>query len=109
MPYTPGGGYPDLAQIRAWIQVPATVLPDEQLEVIAAAEQVAQSRLDWGGGDLPADASAAFYRRVARSCAAKGIPLGILAADAEYGTVRMNRVDSEIERLEAPYLVPVIA
>jgi hypothetical protein len=107
--YDDTGGYPTLAQIRAWIQVPATVLDDEQLGWVAAGEQANQSRLEWGGGDLPDDAHQAFLRRVARSTAAKGIPLGIMAADAEWGTVRLSRWDSEIERLEAPYVVPVFA
>lgn len=109
MSYTPGGGYPELEDIRAWVQVPATVLPDEQLEWVAAGEQQAQSSLDWGEGDIPDDARNAFLRRVARAVAAKGIPLGILAADAEYGTVRLAQWDGEIVRLEAPYVVPVIA
>jgi hypothetical protein len=107
--YVPGAGYPTLTELRDWIQVPATVLSDEQLDVVAAAEQSAQDFLDWGVGDLPDDAAAAFYKRVARAVAAKGVPLGILAADAEYGTVRLSRFDPEVARLEAPYVVDVIA
>jgi hypothetical protein len=109
MAYDESGGYPTLVQVRAWIGVPATVLSDEQLGWIAAGEQTAQTVLDWGELDLPDDAHQAFLRRVARTTAAKGIPLGILAADAEYGTVRMSRLDWEIDRLESSYVVPVIA
>ena len=109
MTYYSGSGYPDLAEVRTWLKVPATILPDAELEVIAAAEQTHQARLDWGAGELPADALAAFYRRCARNAAAKNIPLGILAADAEYGTVRLSRWDAEVERLEAAYVSPVIA
>jgi hypothetical protein len=109
MTYDAAGGYPSLAEIRGWIQVPATVLDDTELEWVAAGEQTAQAVLDWGAGDLPDDAHQAFLRRVARSVAAKGIPLGILAADAEFGTVRLSRWEPEIDRLEAPYVVPVIA
>jgi hypothetical protein len=109
MAYIPGGGYPSLGEIRSWIQVPATVLSDAELGWVAAGEQTAQAPLDWGTGDLPDNARQAFMRRVARSVAAKGIPLGILAADAEYGTVRLSRWEPEIDRLEAPYVVPVIA
>jgi hypothetical protein len=109
MSYQAAGGYPALAEVRAWLKVPATILPDTELEVIAAAEQATQVHLDWGSGELPADARAAFYRRCGRAAAAKNIPLGILAADAEYGTVRLSRWDSEVERLEAAYVSPVIA
>ena len=109
MSYQPVGGYPTLAELRSWLKMPATILPDPELEVIAAAEQAHQQRLDWGAGELPADALAAFYRRCARNAAAKNIPLGILAADAEYGTVRLSRWDAEVERLEAAYVTPVVA
>jgi hypothetical protein len=109
MSYQPAGGYPTLAELRTWLKVPATILPDAELLIIAAAEQASQRRLDWGAAELPADALAAFYRRCARHAAAKNIPLGILAADAEFGTVRLSRWESEVERLEAPYISPVIA
>ena len=108
--YVPGAGYPTLAEIRAWLKTPATVLDDSQLDVIAGAEQFAQTHLlAWPDGDAPADLVAAFYRRCARHAAAKGIPLGILGADAEYGAVRLSKWESEVDRLEAPYFVPVIA
>lgn len=110
MAYAPGAGYPDLATLRAWLKVPATVLPDDQLDVAAAAEQTAQGRLSWGAGlDLPADALGAFNRRVARHIAARGVPLGVLGTDSEFAAVRLTRWDPEIERLEAPYVVPVVA
>ena len=112
--YVPSGGYPDLATIRSWIQVPATVLADAELEKVAGAEQEAQAFLDWGSTvdaplDIPDGIYQAFLRRVARHCAAKGVPLGILSADPEYGTVRLSGWDAEIVRLEAPYVVVVIA
>lgn len=108
--YTPGAGYPDLAAIRAWLKTPATVLPDTELETIAGAEQTAQSHLSFDTTvDAPDDLVAAFYRRCARHAAAKSIPLGILGADAEYGAVRLSKWESEVDRLEAPYYVPVIA
>jgi hypothetical protein len=109
MNYQPVGGYPTLAELRTWLKVPATILPDAELEVIAAAEQAQQAHLDYGAGELPGDALAAFYRRCARHAAAKNIPLGILAADAEFGTVRLSRWESEVERLEAGYVSPVVA
>ena len=108
--YSPGAGYPDLATLRAWLKVAATTLPDPELDVIADAEQYAQTHLlAWPDGDAPPDVVAAFYRRVARHAAAKAIPLGILGADAEYGAVRLSKWESEVDRLEAPYFVPVVA
>jgi hypothetical protein len=109
MTYQDVGGYPTLAELRTWLKVPATILPDAELGIVAAAEQAAQQRLDWGAGELPADALAAFYRRCARHAAAKNIPLGIIAADAEFGTIRISRWESEVERLEAAYVSPVVA
>lgn len=239
MTYAPGNGYPDLATIRGEIGVPATVLPDEQLEPIAAAEQdgvdrnyewVGQAPLmtvdpDWsalwqystsnvmadpgsrhfradgssgaatqfamsvtdnegtdqraglaaltagqqytvrsttsstnwatytiGGtvdlttwfrldvapfehgpdttlpsgndrmlfdfaaqhamaasGTLPEKLYGVFIRSVARAVAARGVPLGILAADAEYGTVRLSMRDSEITRMGGQYRKRVFA
>lgn len=98
--YDPTGGYPDLATLRGEIGVPATVLPDEQLEAIAGSEQEGtNSAYEWGGGDLPDRLYQVFLRSVARAVAARGVPLGILAADAEYGTVRLSMRDSEITRL----------
>lgn len=108
--YVPGAGYPPLDDVRAWLKVAATVLPDPQLDVIAGAEQFAQTHLlEWPEGDVPPDLVAAFYRRCARHAAAKSIPLGILGADAEYGAVRLSKWESEVDRLEAPYFIPVIA
>ena len=109
MAYAPGAGYPELADLRATLKVPATVLPDDQLDVVAAAEQAAQRRLDWGTGDLPADALGGFIRRCQRHIAARGVPLGVLGTDSEFGAVRLTSWDAEIDRLEAPYAVPVVA
>jgi hypothetical protein len=109
--YVPGAGYPDLAAIRSWLKVAATTLPDDELDVIAGAEQFAQTHLlSWPVEfDAPPDVVAAFLRRCARHASAKAIPLGILGADAEYGAVRLSKWESEVDRLEAPYFVPVIA
>ena len=107
--YAPGAGYPDLEAIRDWIMVPATSLADADLELIAGAEQSLQATgLEWSETDAPDPIVAAFMRRVARAVAAKGIPLGILAADAEYGTVRLSRWDAEIERYEGAYFPTVV-
>jgi hypothetical protein len=111
MAYDPSGGFPTLIEIREWLQTPATVLPDAQLEKIAGAEQGAvYAGYVWITADgLPDGLYGVFMRLVARSAAAKGVPLGILAADAEYGTVRLSRFDSEVTRLGGPYRLRVFA
>lgn len=103
--YDPTGGYPDLPTIREEIGVPATVLADDQLEPIAGSEQDGvNSSYEWeAGADLPDRLYQVFVRSVARAVAARGVPLGILAADAEYGTVRLSMRDSEITRLGGQY------
>jgi hypothetical protein len=96
---------PPLDDVRAWIKVPATILTDEQLQQVIAAEALIQARLCRVPQDpeaLPPDLVQAIYRRVAREVAARGVPLGMLGADAEYGTARLGRFDAEIQRLEGP-------
>jgi hypothetical protein len=109
--YDTTGGYAPLADVRAWIQVPATVLTDEQLELVAGAEQVQQAAYcHWDeAAGLPDTLYQAHLRRVARHVAAKGVPLGLIGLDAEYGTSRLVRWDAEIDRLEAPHVSVVIA
>lgn len=109
MTYDTGGGYPDLNAIRAWVQVPATVIDDATLGHVAAAEQELQAALCQVDATVQEPIYQAFLRRVARHLAGRGVPLGILAADAEYGTVRLARFDSEIGRLEGPYRVRAFA
>lgn len=108
--YDPSGGFPDLATIRQEIGVPATVMPDDILDAIAGSEQEGvRGGYDWGEGDLPDRMYELFIRSVMRAVAARGVPLGILAADAEYGTVRLSMRDSEITRLGGMYRKRVFA
>lgn len=85
--------------------MPATVVTDDQLAQVIAAEALLQARLCKVPDDpeaLPPDLVQAIYRRVAREVAARGVPLGMLGADTEYGTARLGRFDAEIQRLEGP-------
>jgi hypothetical protein len=102
MTYDTTNGYPTLATIRAWCQVGSTVVDDAMLGPVAGAEQKLQSLLCQIETPVQDPVYQSFLRRVARHLAAKGVPLGILAAD-ESGTVRLARWDSEIGRFEAPY------
>ena len=111
--YVAAAGYPALTDVRAWIKVAATNLSDAELEKVAGAEQTLQAgALVWPGapdGDIPDDVYQAFMRRVARHVDARGIPLGIIGLDSEFGTSRLPRWDAEVDRLEAPYLMVPIA
>ena len=110
MTYDSSGGYPDLAAVRAWVQVPATAVDDAQLDKVCGAEQSAQLALVVVvEGELLDDALyQSFLRRVARHLATRNVPLGLIGADAEYGAVRLSRWDSEVERLEAPHRETVL-
>ena len=97
--YEPGNGYPDLPTLRGEIGVPGTVMDDETLTLIAGSEQEGVTGAYEYTDPLPDRLYQVFIRSVARAVAARGVPLGILAADAEYGTVRLSLRDSEITRL----------
>lgn len=108
--YVPGNGYPTIAEIRSWITVPSTVLDDTAMDWVAAAEQAAQTATcEPVATPLPADLHQAFMRRVARHVAARGVPLGLIGLDSEYGASRLVRWDAEVDRLEAPHVSPVVA
>lgn len=110
--YDATAGYPDLAAIRAWTRVPATVVDDDELGHVAGAEQAAQRAIllpPATAGELDDAVYQAFLRRVARHLAAKNIPLGFVGPDAEFGVARLSRLDAEISRLEAPHVEPVLA
>jgi hypothetical protein len=93
---------PPLAAVRAWIDVPATRVPDDQLQQVIDAETLLQARACTVGAELGPDLVQAIYRRVARELAAKNVPLGILGADSEFGPTRLTQFDAEIARLEGP-------
>jgi hypothetical protein len=92
-----------LEQARAWIQVPATLLPDDQLQVLLDGETAAQAkqcRVDPLVEQY--ELNEALLRRVARAAAAKDVPLG-LVGEGEYGGISLPNYDAEIGRLEGPW------
>lgn len=110
MSYTEGFGYPTLGEVRSYVVVSATSVDDTILGWVAAAEQAAQAAACEPIPDmLPDDLHQAFMRRVARHLAARGVPLGLIGLDNEYGASRLVRWDAEVDRLEAPHVSPVIA
>ena len=93
---------PPIEDVRTWIQVPVTIMENDQLQKVIDAETLLQARACTTGAELTPDLVQAIYRRVAREVAARGVPLGILGADSEYGPTRLSQFDAEIARLEGP-------
>ena len=112
-------GVPDLEQVRAWVQVPATQISDDDLQQILDAELAIQARTcrlppdpDAEGTEAtyPAALARACLRRCQRQVAARAVPLGMVGADAsEYGPVNLPSWDAEVGRLEASYRQVVVA
>lgn len=94
----------DLATVRAYIAVPATVLSDEDLQRMldtALADQAARCAVPESGA--PA-LDMAILRRVQREVAARNLPLGMVGLDAaEYGPERLPYYDSLVEEHERAY------
>lgn len=102
----------DVPEVRAWCG-PVSV-SDEVIQSVIDAETEAQGRVcDTGGDDsvtaVPEALHLALLRRCARSLAARGVALGVVGAESEYGSTSLPRYDAEIERLERPYRVVGIA
>jgi hypothetical protein len=92
-----------LDDVRAWIQTPATVLSDEQLQALIDGETAVQAQVCRIDPDIvQPQLNEALQRRVSRAAAARGVPLGLLGDAGEYGPVALRRYDGEIERLEQP-------
>ena len=108
-------GEPDLAQVRAWVKVPATSISDEDLQQILDAEIAIVARTcrvpaDEAGAVYPPPLARSVLRRCQREIAARNVPLGVLGQDgAEFGPLTVPSWDAEIRRLEASYRIPVIA
>ena len=105
---------PPLEEVRRWLNLPATVLQDEDLTRVLEAEAGLQASacripLDVAGTAYAplAEHTQALLRRAGREIAAKGLPLGVMGADSEYGPSRLSRWDAEIDRLEGPTRVVV--
>lgn len=104
---------PTLEQTRSWVGVPADVLPDADLQRMlgSAIEVVGRScrvpLTPEGGPDTAAEWSdslvSSVLRRVQRSIATKGLPLGYVDASGEYGPARIPAYDVQIEELEGPF------
>jgi hypothetical protein len=111
---TSPGGYPDpdslVQAVREWTGLSVSSAPDEMVAQVILSEEVLQSqRLRLPVDEFPANVLQALYRRCARQFAARGVPLGLAGLESEFGASRLPAYDAEIERLEAPFLVVVVA
>jgi hypothetical protein len=98
---------PTIERVRAWCGVSVTSVTEEDLQVIYDGEADNQGRVCRLPDPLDPlartdDQVSAFYRRCARAIAAKGVPLGTIAGNDEYGPQALARFDAEIERYEGP-------
>ena len=109
-------GYPDMADVRAYIRVPATSLPDADLTrmmISAATDQTARCNTDLGRdpdtGAVNESLAQAFLRRVQREVAGRNLPLGMVGVDSsEYGPTRIA-ADNLIDEHERPFVRAVLA
>lgn len=115
MTQTPGetpNGMPDLATVRAWLDLPAEQLSDVDLSRLWESARTAQINACQLDGitdeDYPAALVLALLRRVSRSLAAEDLPLGYLG-DGEFGPSRLLNYDAVIEELEGPWRKVVVA
>lgn len=108
-------GYPDITAVRAYIRVPATSLPDDDLQRMmqtAATDQTARCDTSIGreaaDGAVNASLEQAFYRRVQREVAGRNLPLGMVGVDsAEYGPTRIA-ADQLIDEHERAFVRAVL-
>lgn len=96
---------PDTTQVRDWTGV--TSLTDTALRAIIDAEVWSQAQVCRVDPYTP-NLYQAVLRRCARELAARGVPLGGMAAgDGEYGPAQLATFDAEVERLEGPSRIAV--
>jgi hypothetical protein len=102
---------PTIPEVRAWSNVSAQSLSDDQVQAIIDAEVDLQGAVcEWGETSFPPSLSQSLLRRCAREIGGRQLPLGLTAdTSGEYAPVRIPAYDAEIERLEAPFRVIAVA
>ena len=95
----------DLATVRAYVQVPATALSDDDLtRMLASCSDDQARRCSWPDGARPETLDQALLRRVQREIAARNLPLGMVGLDAmEYGPEALSRYDALVDEHERAY------
>lgn len=93
----------DLATLRARLDLPQSVIPDDELqEILDACEEMQNARVTPPG--IPsASLDRALIRRVGREVSAKNMPLG--AGNSEFGQTFVPWNDPILMALEADHLL----
>lgn len=99
----------DLETVRAYVQIPATVLSDGDLTRMLDTATDDQNARCLSPDPRPAALEQALLRRVQREIAAKNLPLGMVGLDTEYGPARLPYLDSLVEEHERAYRRQVLA
>lgn len=103
---------PTLTDVREAIGVPATALPDDQLQRIYdahVADQETRLTIPTDADAFPEPLASTFIRRIQRWVAAGNLPLGMVGVDAEYGARTLPMTDALIDQLERPFARQVLA
>lgn len=100
---------PTLSEIRDWCEIEVDSMDDEMLQAVVDGEldeQAGACRVPIDPDEYPAALAQALKRRVARECALRGVPLGVIngIADGGAGISRVSGIDRDIQRLERRYL-----
>lgn len=103
---------PDLAMVREYLSVPATVLSDADLQRMmdaAQADQAARCLVPDDPAAFPASLAQAFLRRVQREVASRNLPLGMVGVDAESGPQTIPALDAQVAEHERAFRLQVLA
>lgn len=98
--------FPTLIEVREFILVSASDASDNVLQAIYDGELEDQQALCKASafiGEYPAALQLALYRRIARTCAMRGIPLGFVSTAEGNSPSAIASLDVEIRRFERPH------
>jgi hypothetical protein len=93
----------DLLTLRARLDLPSSVIPDDELQEILDACAEMQNARVIPPGYPSASLDRALIRRVGREVSAKGMPMG--AGNSEFGQTFIPYHDPILEGLESDHLL----
>lgn len=99
--------FPTLVEVREFILVSASDASDDVLQEIYDGElldqfSVCKEEIQFEDNYV-ANLRLALYRRIARTCALRGIPLGFLSTGEGNDPSAVANLDVEIRRFERPH------
>jgi len=106
------GAWPTEARVEEHLNLPGDAAPDAALLAEATAASITEiaTRTRFAAADveIPDDVALAALLSATKLYHRRNTPDGI-AGDGEFGVVRSNRFDPDVERLIRPYLTVAIA